>query len=67
MSGKMSADVLVSEVEWLLEGGVHPVWVARALGHNLNAIEKACQRAGRYDLARPFGSERKLYGRKVTA
>ena len=64
MSVKMRSDDLVAEVEWLLEGGLHPVWIGKSVGKNLNAIEKAMQRAGRYDLARPFTNELRATGRK---
>jgi len=67
MSAKMPSAVLVEEVEWFLAAGVHPAWVGKALGKSLNAIEKACQRAGRYDLARPFTNELRATGKKAAA
>lgn len=39
------AEVLV-EVEWLLDGGVHPLLIAQTLGRSVGAIEKAARDLG---------------------
>lgn len=60
MTRRLPADEFISEVEWLVEGGVHPTHVARALHTTVHAIEKRLYRAGRDDLARVFRNESKI-------
>lgn len=46
--------VLVDNVAFLLGAGTGPEEAARRLGKTTEALSRALQRAGRYDLARPF-------------
>lgn len=53
MSKLLAADV-AEEVEWLLGGGMSPVYICSALGKSPGAIYKALWRAGRNDLMTHF-------------
>lgn len=48
------AVVVAEEAEFLLSCGVAPERIAEQLGIKLVSVAKACYRAGRADLARPF-------------
>jgi len=41
----------LDEAEWLLDGGVHPMVVARQLGAKLETLMRPAERHGRSDLA----------------
>ena len=44
---RMSAVEVLDEVEWLLDGGVHPLMVCQVMNRKANSIEKAAARLGR--------------------
>ena len=49
---RLPAAEVLAELEWLLDGGLTRWEAAEALGRTPNALLKACERAGRWDLAR---------------
>lgn len=51
---KMTAAEVIAEVEWLLDGGMHPLYIAEAIGRTTHALNKLMWRHGRSDLARLF-------------
>ena len=44
----------MAEVEWLLDGGVHPLMVCQTLGRKAKSIYMAAKRAGNGRVAREF-------------
>ncbi|WP_353809095.1 hypothetical protein [Agromyces sp. SYSU T00194] len=44
---RMTAAELLDEVEWLLDGGVHPLMICQQLGRSVSAVHQAARRAGR--------------------
>lgn len=46
---------LLAEVEWLLDGGAHPLLVAQELHRTVASIEQTARRYGRKDLGNLFG------------
>jgi hypothetical protein len=43
----MSREELLDEVEWLLDGGVHPLQIAATLDRQPASISRAAERLGR--------------------
>jgi phosphoribosylformimino-5-aminoimidazole carboxamide ribonucleotide (ProFAR) isomerase len=43
----MSAVEVLDEVEWLLDGGVHPLMVCQVMNRRPDSVEKAAARLGR--------------------
>lgn len=54
---RMNHAEIIAEVEWLIEGGMHPLYIADALGRSEAALYKLCWRHGRNDLANLFGRQ----------
>jgi hypothetical protein len=50
----MSAVEVLDEVEWLLDGGVHPLMICQVMNRKANSIEKAAHRLGRMEVSRAF-------------
>ena len=67
MTGPLHGTVLLDEVQWLLEGGMHPALIVTAVGKSVYAIAVAAERAGRADIARPFRAEANLTRGQVTS
>lgn len=59
-SPRLKPDELAMEVDWLLDGGESPYWIARQLGRSCSALEKVMIRAGRRDLAAQFSAIRRV-------
>ena len=57
---RLTGSELLAEVEWLLDGGVHPLMVCQVLGRSAGSVEKAAYRLGRADVGRRFSSSQKL-------
>ena len=57
---RMKPAELLAEVEWLLDGGVHPLMVCQVMGRSAGSIEKAAYRHGRADIGSAFGRVQKL-------
>lgn len=51
---RMKGFELVEEIEWLLDGGVHPLMICTQLGRSAEALERVARTHGRPDLARKF-------------
>jgi hypothetical protein len=60
---RLSRDEFITEVEWLLDGGVHPAHVAHALRIEVGAVERRLYRYGMHDLARLFRYEARVVKR----
>lgn len=58
MSDRLSGVELLDEVQWLLDGGVHPLMVCTVLGKSLEAVTVTARRYGRGEVARVFGAVR---------
>ncbi|MDF2578467.1 MAG: hypothetical protein K0S49_46 [Microbacterium sp.] len=54
--GRASADEVLDDIEFLLEGGESPEQVATIIGRKTGTIAKLAERNGRRDLANVFGS-----------
>ena len=54
MSKKLSRDDLIAEIEWLLDGGMSPIYISCVLDRKPGALAKALYRAERHDLAKCF-------------
>jgi len=52
----MTRAELVLEVEWLLQGGVHPELICLELSKSPGAIDRLCRNESRHDLAGPFNA-----------
>jgi hypothetical protein len=48
----MKSEDLLEEYEWFREAGIHPMVIVETLGKQPEAVVRAFQRMGRYDLAR---------------
>lgn len=51
---RLSGTELLDEVEWLLDGSMHPLLVAQELHRSVASIEKAARDHGRRDIASHF-------------
>ncbi len=54
---RMTGAEILAEVDWLLEGGVHPAMVAQVVGRGLHSIDRLARRHGRDDIAQLFSRE----------
>lgn len=54
---KKVADYVITEYEWLVDNGVHPLLAARQLDRNPFTLSRMLRRYGREDLARPLDHE----------
>lgn len=66
MTAKRSAEVLLEDVRWLLDQGVHPALIAKQMGMSARGIHKAAWRHGDLDVQTAFAPEA-TYERKVAA
>ncbi len=66
---RMTGAEILAEVDWLLEGGVHPAMVAQVLNREVGTLEMMARRHGRKDLALVFAREyaRERYWKKKAA
>lgn len=55
---RLTGAELLDEVEWLLEGGVHPLMICQMLGKNIDAIVATATRYDRVEIRRPFATLR---------
>lgn len=53
---KLTAKEMLAEVEHLLDGGVHPIWIAEAVDRSMQAIYKAAWRRGNTRISRAFNN-----------
>lgn len=51
---KLVARELLDEVNWLLDGGVHPLLIAQTLGKSCQSIDRAARVHGDQRIARLF-------------
>jgi len=62
MTARLTTSELLDEVEWLMDGGMHPLHIAKALGTTITAVEMKARRSGRSVVQQAFltaaGSER---------
>lgn len=56
MSKRLTGAELLDEVQWLLEGDVHPLMICQVLGKNGHAIEATARRYGRVEVRRVFAT-----------
>lgn len=50
----MTPAEVIAEVDWLLQGNVHPELIAQTLGRSMVSLESAARRLGRNDLSNQF-------------
>lgn len=58
MSRRLTGVELLEEVQWLLDGGVHPLMVCQVLDKKVDAIIATATRYDRVDLRKPFANVR---------
>jgi hypothetical protein len=56
VSGRLSREELLDEVEWLLDGGVHPLQIAATLNRLPASISRAAELLGRTRVVEAFAS-----------
>lgn len=54
MTSRMTGAELLEEVEWLLDGGVHPLMVAQMLGRTVSGIDRTARRLGNKRVSQVF-------------
>lgn len=54
MSRRLTVYEIVEEVEWLLDGGMHPLMICKQMGRTLSGIDRAARRVGNERVARVF-------------
>lgn len=59
MSRRLTGVDLLDEVQWLLDGGMHPLMVCPVLGKSLSAVAATAVRLGDVEIARLFSTVRK--------
>lgn len=66
MSKRLTGVELLDEVQWLLEGGVHPLMICQMLGKKLDAIRATATRYGRVEIARLFATVKSQEQRRMS-
>jgi len=54
MTAHLTTSDLLDEVEWLMNGGMHPFLIAEALGTTIYAVEMKARRSGRTEVRQAF-------------
>ena len=54
MTARLTTSDLLDEVEWLMNGGMHPFLIAEALGTTIYAVEMKARRSGRTEVRQEF-------------
>ena len=58
---KMTGREVLAEVQWLLDGGVHPELIAQQLGRSVEAINRMARRHRQLEIARVFNQAARRY------